>query len=112
MQEGSSTLIPTQGGRVYHSTNGWVTVSCIVVRGIILTGRRIVSRSNTDVQTVQDAVITESVGPMILSVHIVMSTMAVVRIYCRKEIADGKMMGIRMVMRYDGMRQQGQIGEQ
>lgn len=40
-----------------------------------------VSRSNTDVQAVQDAIITESVGPMILSVHIVMSTMAVVRIY-------------------------------
>lgn len=81
MPEGSSTLIPIHGGRVDNSTNGWVTVSCIVVRGMILTGRRMVSRSNTDVQAVQDAIITESVGPMILSVHIVMSTMAVVRIY-------------------------------
>jgi hypothetical protein len=49
---------------------------------------------------------------MLLSVHIVMRTMAVRGIFSREEIADGKLMAIRMMMGYDRMRQQGKIGEQ
>ena len=112
MPERSSILLPTYGGKVDNSTNEWVTVSCIIVRGMILSGRRMVSRSATNVQSIQDAVITESVGPMILSVHVVMCILAVVRIFCWNEIADGKLMGIRMMMGYDRMGQQGEIGEQ
>ena len=71
-----------------------------------------VSRSHTDIEAVEDALITQSVGPMLLSVHIVMRTMAVRGIFSREEIADGKLMAIRMMMGYDRMGQQGQIGEQ
>jgi len=48
---------------------------------------------------------------MFLSVDIMMRTMAVVCIICCKETADGNMMSIRMMMGYNGMRQQSKIGQ-